>query len=140
MRQRFGIWLPVLAGALVLAVPRPAGAQEVNGIWTDNTTKDLGDILKVDVLKGIKIRGWVEGYYVFNFNRVSTDVANAHQGDSAIKSRDLTIEGRTFDVHNNSLTWDLAEVEIEKVPARGGAGFKVDLAGGDVMDIIVDSI
>src|SRR6266404_442969 len=72
-----------------------AGAQEVNGIYTDSTTKDLGDITKVDALKGIKFRGWVEGYYVVNFNHLNKDAANANQGSSAIQSRDLTIEGRT---------------------------------------------
>ena len=47
------IWITVFA--LV------AAAQQVNGIYTDSTTKDLGDITKVDALKGIKFRGWVEG-------------------------------------------------------------------------------
>src|SRR5437016_4142148 len=117
-----------------------AAAQEVNGIYTDSTTKDLGDITKVDALKGIKFRGWVEGYYVVNFNHLNRDVANANQGSSAIQSRDLTIEGRTFDVHSNSLSMNLAEIELEKVPGKGQIGFKVDLASGDTQDIIVDTI
>ena len=117
-----------------------ASAQEVNGIYTDSTTKDLGEITKVDALKGIKFRGWVEGYYVVNLNHLRRDVANANQGSSAIQSRDLTIEGRTFDVHSNSLSMNLAEIELEKVPSRGGVGFKVDLASGDTQDIIVDTI
>jgi hypothetical protein len=119
---------------------RPAAAQEVNGIYTEPATKDLGEITKVDALKGIKFRGWVESYWVYNFNRVGRGVANANQGSSALKSRDLTIEGHLFDVHHNSFSLSLAELEIEKVPARGGVGFKVDLAAGDVQDIIVDTI
>jgi len=85
----------------MIAFALAVGAQEVNGIYTDSTTKDLGDITKVDALKGIKFRGWVEGYNVVNFNRLNKDVANANQGSSAVQSRDLTIEGRTFDVHSS---------------------------------------
>ena len=124
----------------MIAFALAAGAQEVNGIYTDSTTKDLGDITKVDALKGIKFRGWVEGYYVVNFNHLNKDVANANQGSSAVQSRDLTIEGRTFDVHSNSLSMNLAEIELEKVPSKGQVGFKVDLASGDTQDIIVDTI
>ena len=40
-----------------------------------------------------------------------------------VRSRDLTIEGRTFDVRSEQLRLSLAEVEIEKVPNRGGLGF-----------------
>src|SRR5712692_12003141 len=129
-----------IIGILIAAFTVVASAQEVNGIYTDSTTKDLGDITKVDALKGLKIRGWVDGYYVINFNHLNKDVANANQGSSAIQSRDLTIEGRTFDVHSNSLSMNLAEIEIEKVPDKGQVGFKVDLASGDTMDIIVDTI
>ncbi|MGH9837330.1 MAG: outer membrane beta-barrel protein, partial [Blastocatellia bacterium] len=82
----------------------------------------------------------VESGYVYNFNRVTRSVANANQGLSVIQSRDLTIEGRAFDVHHTSFALSLAEIEIEKVPERGGVGFKIDLATGDVQDIIVDSI
>jgi hypothetical protein len=117
-----------------------AWSQEVNGIYTDSTTKDLGDITKVDALKGIKFRGWIEGYFQQNFNHVQKTLANSNQASSAIQSRDLTIEGRTFDVHSNSFTFDLAEIELEKVPDRGGVGFKVDLAYGDITDIITDTI
>ncbi len=126
------IWITALALA--------AAAQEVNGIYTDSTTKDLGEITKVDGLKGLKFRGWVEGYYAVNFNHIRKNVANANQVSSAIQSRDLTIEGRTFDVHSNSFSLNLAEFEVEKVPNRGGIGFKVDLATGDTQDIIVDTI
>ena len=125
--------------ALILSTAL-AEAQEVNGIYTDATTKDLGDITKIDAFKNVKFRGWVEGYYVYSLNRMRADLANKNQDKSAIKSRDLTIEGRTFDVHNNSFSANLAELEVEKVPERGGVGFKVDVALSDTQDIIVDTI
>lgn len=140
MNERLLVYTVMLICALLLMSHRPAMAQEVNGIYTETATKDLGETIKVDFLKGIKFRGWVESSYGYNFNRVKSDVANANQGFSAIQSRDLTIEGRTFDVHHNSFALSLAEIEIEKVPERGGVGFKVDLATGDVQDIIVDTI
>ena len=140
MNERLLVYTVLLLSALLLVSHRPAMAQEVNGIYTETATKDLGETIKVDALKGIKFRGWLETYFVYNFNRVKSDVANANQGLSAIQSRDLTIEGRTFDVHHNSFALSLAEIEIEKVPERGGVGFKVDLATGDVQDIIVDTI
>jgi hypothetical protein len=149
MYRRLGICAAALSGVLLMAVARPAGAQEVNGIYTDATTKDLGEITGVDLLKGVKFRGWVEGYYVYNFNRVPRAVANAHQPPpfglgvaplSAIVDPNLTIEGRTFDVHHDNLMWNLAELEIEKVPALNGAGFKVDIAGGDTQDIIWQTV
>lgn len=117
-----------------------ARAQEVNGIYTEAATKDLGELSGNDSLKGIKFRGWLEGYYVWNQNDVRASVANANQGFSAIKARDLTIEGRAFDVHANRPTINLIELEVEKVPNRGRFGFKVDLAGGDTQKIIFDTI
>lgn len=140
MNHRIKILMAVLVCSSFVAVPRPASAQEVNGIYTESATKDLGEVTKIDLLKGIKFRGWVDGYYVYNFNRPSVSVANANQGMSAIKSRDLTIEGRTFDVHQNSFSLSLAELEIERVPELGGVGFKFDFAAGDTQDIIVDTI
>ena len=130
----------LFSALFIVTVPLVAFAQEVNGIYTDSTTKDLGSISKVDALKGIKFRGWLEGYYVFSANRLSPDVANANQGSSAVKSRDLTIEGRTFDVHNDTASLNLAELEVEKIPERGSVGFKFDMAFGDTQDIIVDTI
>lgn len=130
----------VLACTLLFVFARPARAQEVNGIYTEPATKDLGEVTKIELFNGIKFRGWVEGYYVWNGNRVDRTVANDNQGLSVVKSRDLTIEGRTFDIHHNSFTANLAEIEIEKVPERGGVGFKVDLAFSDTQDVIVDTI
>ena len=131
---------PALIAGLMVIMPTRAIAQEVNGIYTEAATKDVGALLNVDALKGVKVRGWVEGYYVYNLNRIARDLANRNQDRSAIKSRDLTIEGRTFDVHHNSFSANLAEVEFEKVPDIGGVGFKVDMAFSDTQDIIVDSI
>ena len=113
---------------------------EVNGIYAEPTTKDLGEITKVDLLKGIKIRGWLDVYFEGNFNHPKRSTANANQDLSSIKSRDLTIEGRTFDVHDQSFSLSLFELEIEKVPEMGGVGAKFDLAFGDTQEIIADTI
>ena len=117
-----------------------AHAAEVNGIYTEDSTKDLGELTKIDVFKGVKFRGWIDTYFVGNFNNPSRSTVNANQALSVIKSRDLTIEGRTFDVHDRSFNLSLAELEVEKVPNVGGVGFKIDLAYGDTMDIMVDTI
>ena len=102
-----------LAAMLLLAILvgglRPANGQEVNGIYTESTTKDLGERTKIDFLKNIKFRGWVEGSYIWNFNKVNPDVANSHQPFSAIRDHNLTIEGQAFHTHDNNFTLDLAE-------------------------------
>lgn len=137
--RRLGL-LSALVLGLVAGVSTRVAAQEVNGIYTEPATKDLGNITKIELFNGIKFRGWFEGYYVWSGNRMDRTLANDRQALSVVKSRDLTVEGRTFDLHHNSFTADLAEVEVERVPERGGVGFKVDLAFGDVQDVIVDTI
>src|SRR5712691_2318971 len=117
-----------------------AQAAEVNGIFTEPATKDLGELTKIDFFKRFKFRGWIDTYFEGNFNNPSRPTVNTNQPLSVIKSRDLTIEGRTFDVHDRSFSLSLAELEFEKVPGVGGVGFKLDLAWGDTMDIIVDTI
>jgi len=118
----------------------PSYGAEVGGIYTEAATKDLGDILKVDLFKGLKFRGWIDTYFEGNFNNPKRSTVEANQPSSVIKSRDLTIEGRTFDVHDRSFSLSLAEVEFEKVPEVGGVGFKIDFAFGDTQDIIIDTI
>jgi hypothetical protein len=127
--------------AMPMAAPAlpPAPAWPVSGIYTTGDTKDLGALLGSAWLKGVKIRGWVDVYYEANFNDPSLAVA-ATNNASAIKAQNLTIEGRTFDVHDRSLTLSLAEVEIEKVPETGGVGFKIDFAVGDTQEIMVNTI
>lgn len=139
-RTPLGMGFVITLAWTFVALAGPARAQEVNGIYTEPATKDLGTITNIELFKSIKFRGWVEGYYVWNGNKPDRATVNARQAASAIKSRDLTIEGRTFDVHHNSFTAHLAEVELERVPEPGGVGFKVDLAFGDTQDIMVDSI
>lgn len=128
---------------------------EVNGIYTEPTTKDLGVLTKLKVLEGIKVRGWISTYYEINTNDPSNAAVNCLQdmssslncptlnptsAASTVKSRHIDIEGRTFDVHSNSFSVELAELEIEKVPGIGEVGFKFDLAFGDTQDIMVDTI
>ena len=131
--------------AVTPGVPMPAGeisepSWPVGGIYTVPDTKDLGQLTGISWLSGTKIRGWVDTYFVENFNDPDRTTVNANQGSSVVKGRDISVEGRTFDVHDNSLGFSLAEVEIEKVPEFGGAGFKFDLAFGETQDIIIDSI
>ena len=129
----------LVAVGLLLTGTASYGA-EVNGIYTETSTKDVGDITKVDFFKGLKFRGWIDVYFEGNFNDPKRSVVEANQNLSVLKSRDLTIEGRTFDVHDRSFTLSLVELEVEKVSEVGGVGFKVDLAFGDTQDIIVDTI
>ena len=121
-------------------------AAEVNGIYTEPTTKDVGELTGISFLKGIKVRGWIDFYYEYNFNNPSHQTVNDIQDGvfpgvvSVIRAGNLTIEGRTFDVHSNSFGFNLAEIEIEKVPERGGVGFDLKLAFGDTPEIIFDTI
>ncbi|HZF09592.1 MAG TPA: outer membrane beta-barrel protein [Thermoanaerobaculia bacterium] len=140
MLSRITFCLTVLIAVAAVAPIPPVMAQEVNGVYTDASTKDLGDLTGVAAFKGIKVRGWLEGYYAWNANRPDKVTVNANQGSSVLRASDLTIEGRTFDVKAESLRLNLAEIEIEKVPERGRFGFKVDLAGGDTQDILYDTI
>lgn len=123
-----------------------AEASEVNGIWSEPATKDLGEWTGIEAFKGLKIRGWLDSYYVSNFNDPHRSTVIANQGSSVVKGRDVTIEGRTFDIHNRAFSFSLGEVELEKVPTQGewgGFGFKLDVAVSpkhETQDIIVKTI
>lgn len=112
----------------------------VPGIYATPNAKDLGKMLEISGLYGIKIRAWLDGYLEHNFNNPSESVVNANQSLSIIKGNDITIEGRTFDVHSDQLDLSLAEVELEKIPERGKLGFKLDLAAGTTQEILADTI
>jgi len=125
----------------------PTPAWPVGGIYTVPDTKDLGTLTGISWLSGTKVRGWIDTNYVINFNEPDRGIVNANNAASAgettgsiVKGRDITVEGRTFDVHDQSFGLSLAELEIEKVPEFGGVGYKFDLAFGETQDIIVDSI
>lgn len=109
----------LLAASFIIS-GNPAFAAEVNGGWTDDSTKTL-----TEALGGVKARGWVSSYYNFRTN-------NANQGTA--------IPGRTFDTKDQSFMVELAEIELEKAPEKGKAGFKMDLAFGDTMDQIWDGV
>jgi hypothetical protein len=112
----------------------------VSGIYTGSSDKDLGKLSGIKAFEGLRFRGWVDVYYDYNLNNPNASVVNALQPVTAIKSPNATIQGRTFDVHSNSLSMNLAEIEIEKVPEVGGVGFKFDLAFGDTQHIYNDTI
>lgn len=112
----------------------------VSGIYTDSSTKDLGKLSGISLFEGIKVRGWVSTYYDYNFNTPETGVVEKLRPLSIVKGPQTHIEGRLFDTHSNSITLDLAELEVEKVPERGGVGFKFDMAFGDTQNLIGDTI
>ncbi len=136
------IGMLVLSACALILATGSGYAAEVNGIYTEAATKDAGDVLGIAALKGLKVRGWFDAFYDLNLNFPDrATVANPeNQKASVVKTRHATVEGRTFDVHANSVGLSLAEIELEKVPDRGGVGFKFDLAFGDTQDIIVDTI
>jgi len=128
---------------LVVSLPQAGQAAEVNGIWAESSTKDAGDWTGLEWLKKIKVRGWLESCFVHNFNDSHRATVNANQGSSIVKAGNTTIEGRTFDIHNDVPRINLIEVEVEKVPTLGewgGAGFKLDANWGDDPQVIYDSI
>src|SRR6266849_2653872 len=93
-----------LLGTLVFLPVPVLQAAEVNGIYSEDSTKDLGELTKIDFFKGLKFRGWIDGYYVLNTNRPNRALVDANQGKSVVQGRAVTIEGRTFDIHCNSLS------------------------------------
>ncbi len=155
----FSVWLAAPAAAQQ-PVPPDATAQQpatqptpaapsgpmyypftaVSGIYTGSSDKDLGKLSGIKAFEGLKFRGWIDVYIDHNFNNPSNAVVNALQGITAIKAPNATIQGRTFDLHGDSFTLDLAEIEVEKVPEVGGVGFKFDMAFGDTQNIYNDTI
>jgi len=127
-------------GAIKPAASISEPSWPVAGIYTVPDTKDLGALTGISWLSGTKVRGWIDTYYVVNFNGPKRTVVDANQGSSVVKGRDVSVEGRTFDIHDQSLGLSLAEVELEKVPEMGGVGFKFDMAFGETQDIIADTI
>ena len=128
---------------ILLCVPRLSLAAEVNGIWSEASTKDAGEWTGIEWLKKIKVRGWFESYFVHNFNDPHRSAVNAGQSSSIVKAGNTTLEGRLFDIHEDAPRISLLELEMEKVPTLGewgGAGFKLDVDWGDDPQIIYDSI
>ena len=112
----------------------------VSGIYTGSGDPDLGKNTGIKLFEGIKYRAWIDAYYDYNFNNPEAGLVNALQSSTAIKAANATIQGRTFDVHSNSFTLSLAEIELEKIPDKGGVGFKFDMAFGDTQNIYNDTI
>lgn len=112
----------------------------VSGIWMPNDAKDLGTLTGQSWLSDVKVRGWIDGYYVINRNRPDSATVNANQSDSVVKGSNVSVEGRIFDIHHNRPSLSLAEVEFEKIPTMGGFGFKLDLAAGETSGVIADTI
>ncbi|WP_377705531.1 outer membrane beta-barrel protein [Pseudoduganella sp. UC29_71] len=117
-----------------------APAWPVSGIWMPPDAKDAGALTGASWLSGVKVRGWIDGYYVNNRNRPDRATVDVNQGASAVKGSNVSIEGRTFDIQRNRPSLSLAEIEIEKIPALGGFGFKLDLAAGETQSTITSTI
>lgn len=112
----------------------------VSGLYMTKDAKSLGPISCNCWFNDIKYRGWLDGYIIHNFNHPDPDTVNQFQYLSVIKGRDITIEGRVFDVHSDEPTFNLAEIELERIPERCVLGAKLDLAIGDTQDILADTI
>jgi hypothetical protein len=112
----------------------------VSGIWMPADAKDAGKLTGRSWLSGVKVRGWVDAYYVSNRNHPDRVTVDANQGSSVVKGKNISVEGRTFDVQDHKLSHTLAEIEIEKIPSLGGFGFKLDLAAGETQNIMLDTI
>lgn len=112
----------------------------VSGIWMPADAKDLGKLTGQEWLTGVKVRGWVDGYYVSNRNHPSRSTVDANQGASIVKGKNISVEGRTFDVQDQRPSLSLAEIEIEKIPELGGFGFKLDIAAGETQNVILGTI
>lgn len=117
-------------------------AWPVTGLYMSKDDKSLCPILITPCcwLNDVKYRGWLDGYLIHNFNAPTTEIVNRFNYLSVIKGRDITIEGRVFDVHSDQPTLGLAEIELEKLPDRCVLGAKLDLAIGDTQDILADTI
>lgn len=130
-----------MVGALCQA--RLGFAAEVNGIYTEPSTKDVGVVTGLKIFEGLKVRGWIDTYYENDFNNPKSDPTGSSiiaGGGCTQLSNPCVPTGRTFDFRNNALgPIELAEIELEKVPDRGSVGFKVDLAFGDTQSVIAST-
>ena len=71
-----------------------------------------------DFLHSIEVDGFVDGYYLWNFNKVSPQLAN-------------------FAVNHNSFSLNYAELAVFKAPTdKSRAGFRLDFGAGDAADIV----
>lgn len=124
MMTKKRMWGLAMAFFLMTGI-RVGYAAEVNGIYTEPSTKDLGTVTGIKILEGLKTRGWISTYYNYNFNTPPVGTP---------------IGGRLFDVRDQTFALELAEIELEKVPGSGEVGFKFDLAVGDTQDQIFTGV
>jgi hypothetical protein len=72
--------------------------------------------------EGIKLSGFVDGYYSFNFNRPDSNT-NTYNGGAS-----------NFDFYHNAFSLSMAELDIIKDPSP--VGFRVDLDYGPTTDFV----
>ena len=98
--------LPVTSIAQTAPAPAPAPAAPPEPKWYE----------------GIKLSGFVDGYYSFNFNRPDSNT-NTYNGGAS-----------NFDFYHNAFSLSMAELVISKDPAP--VGFRVDLDYGPTTDFV----
>ncbi|PYS16334.1 MAG: hypothetical protein DMG17_12585, partial [Acidobacteria bacterium] len=98
-----------LAAVLFSAsIAAPALAQQSGGQGTSDRF--------LDFFRRTELSGFVDGYYGYNFNTPGTRKTGPE---------------RTFDVNHNSLSLNLVELSLQKIPtADSRGGFRLDLDYG----------
>ena len=104
-----------LAAVLFSAsIAAPALAQQSGGQGTSDQF--------LDFFRRTTVSGFVDGYYGYNFNTPGTRKTGPE---------------RTFDVNHNSLSLNLVELSLQKIPtADSRGGFRLDLDYGPTQDIV----
>src|SRR2546428_6400239 len=104
-----------LAAVLFSAsIAAPAFAQQTGGQGTSDQF--------LDFFRRTTVSGFVDGYYGSNFTPPITRKAGPE---------------RTFDVNHNSLSLNLVELSLQKIPtADSRGGFRLDLDYGPTQDIV----
>src|SRR5207247_5303955 len=96
------------------SVAAPALAQQSGGQGTSDRF--------LDFFRRTELSGFVDGYYGYNFNTPITRKAGPE---------------RTFDVNHNSLSLNLVELSLQKIPTSDSrGGFRLDLDYGPTQDIV----
>ena len=95
-------------------IAAPAFAQQTGGQGTSDQF--------LDFFRRTTVSGFVDGYYGYNFNTPGTRKTGPE---------------RTFDVNHNSLSLNLVELSLQKIPtADSRGGFRLDLDYGPTQDIV----
>jgi hypothetical protein len=106
--------------AVPLAVSAsPAAAVSVGAPAASDDPKTAApDPPPPDFLHSIEVDGFVDGYYLWNFNKVNPQLQN-------------------FAVNHNSFSLNYVELAVFKAPTdKSRAGFRIDFGAGDAADMV----